>query len=108
MPREPYRTWGDEKPRAFTWMVPLDVKDMMDARAKAISKLDTHDLTRTSENEDYQIRHAIIYEFKENVVGMYTNNKALRQAAIEKKRKEEELKRAEAEVARLKKELGEG
>jgi len=111
MPRERYNSYSDRydnKPSSFTWMAPLDAKSVEEARGKAIIMLDQHDLTRTEDNLDYQVKHAIIYEFKENMIGVYKKNKEERQSEIEKKRKQEELKRAEAEVERLKKELGEG
>jgi hypothetical protein len=97
----------DETPPG-QWMTGLNAKTLDEARAEALRKLDYHDLTRTTANIGLSIKHAIIYEFKENVVGLYEKDKGKRQGEILLKQKQAELKKAEADVARLRQELGEG
>lgn len=108
-PRERYHSMMgyDEQPPG-QWMTGLNAKTLDEARAEALTKLDYHDLTRTTANFGLTIKHAIIYEFKENVVGLYEKDKGKRQSGIMLKQKQAELKKAEADVARLKKEIEEG
>lgn len=96
--------WRERK-EIFKELVPLKSKTIEEARSEAIEWLDHYSL---QERVYLDLKHAIIYSFQMNITMLYEKDKALRQSAITKKRKQDELKKAEAEVARLKQELLEG
>lgn len=89
------------------WIQSLNAKDIVGARTEALLYLDTRDLDRNRDNEDFQIVDAAIFLLQQNIHSLYNVERYKRQADIERKRKMEELENAEAEVERLKKELGE-
>lgn len=84
-------------------MVPLQGKTVEEARAESIRKLDAFD-----GEGGFNLHMAVVYAFQENVTFIFEEDKGTRQAARASRIKKAELIRAEAEVARLKQELGEG
>lgn len=102
--------WKGDQRSQREFVVPLDAADLLDARKKAVERLDTLEQTNEQEHQEFSIKihMAIVYEFKENVTDFFEKDKYARQTDRANRIKREELKRAEAEVERLKKELGEG
>jgi len=99
------RGWGEADKGPKNVLMPLQSKTIDDATREAVAWLDNYAL---QENVYLDLKHAIIYRFEINVTMLYEKDKDRRHIEIATNRKKEELKKAEAEVARLKKELGEG
>ncbi len=95
----------DSLPYERSLIIPLQSIGISEARVEGIRKLDEEDISRDIDRYPYEIDKAMIYRLELDITKEYETDKYKRQSQIEKQKKLEELKKMEAEVDKLKKEL---